>query len=394
MKIEIEKGKRIGNIKLVCPPMSLTNKSQPMSSTNLDEDLSVNDTNDTSFRTDDSISGVSAGAGAADFTSPTHVPGHIRNDPRASFGAASRPSSEHGRTSPSADNTARLFRSLGLEDEDDAFSVDSKPAASSISNDRIKMNMTKTNPQELYHMICPEVISHDNNLFAVISLKIPPAYVDSVSLEVLPCGRKAKMTLEVPPVFQQPEYILGAQVSSAMSVLHAAVVAALSQQKSTAEAKVKHKLVLNLPFQAEPGTSDALLGAGTGQNVGYLKIAKASQALQFTGNVFFVFKKIQNNFKSSSAASCILFDANSGNFHNPETRRVPPPARRGAGPPGNPSNENDAGADVHMESASGPPSATNSRRRARVSNLEDVDQERPTSFVAFEVSRIEQEGGD
>jgi len=251
-----------------------------MSSTNLDEDCTLSG-NDTSFRTDDTcfIAGVGspAPAGAADFTSPRHVPTHIRDDPRASFGAASRPaSSGHGCTSPSVD-TARMFRSLGLGGEDDAFSVDSKPAASSISNDRIKMKMTETNPQELYHMICPEVITHDNNLFAVISLKIPPAYVDSVSLEVLPCGRKAKMTLEVPPVFQTPEYIIGAQVSSnEMSVLREAVVAALSQQKPTAEAKVKHILVLNLPFQAEPGTSDALLGAGTGQNVGYLKISKVS----------------------------------------------------------------------------------------------------------------------
>jgi len=103
--------------------------------------------------------------------------------------------------------------------------------------------------------------------------------------------------------------------------------------------------------------------------------------------VFFVFKKIQNNFKTSSAASCILFDANSGNFHNQDTSlRVPPPAHRGAGPPGNPSDENDAGADVHMESASGaasgPPSASTSRRRACVGNEEDVNQ-CPTSFVAF-----------
>lgn len=174
-----------------------------MSQSSVDPSFSLGDYSDVSI---DTVGAQSETSRLFASPSPIRRP-HIRDDARSRFGAASRPS----RSDSPCTDAANIFEQMELGEDKDTYTVDcdSKPAA---SDDRIQIDLNRTKVGHLYHMICPEIIMKGSNSYAVFSMKVAPAYVDHMSVEVLQCGRKAQITFAVPPTFQNASFLVGAQV--------------------------------------------------------------------------------------------------------------------------------------------------------------------------------------
>ena len=177
--------------------------------------------------------------------------------------------------------------------------------ASRRSSDRISICTEESDIDRFYHFINPDVITLDNDRFAICRLNIPTAFSDYINVRVIDGGYKAKVMFTTPPSYENEQFILGTAIAEdergdLTNVLVKAVHEELMERKVHCTSKTTYSLVLDLPFQAEAQTSNELLRGESGQRCNLIPIDRIDQnANKWTGNLELVFKEIGNDFKQN-----------------------------------------------------------------------------------------------
>lgn len=226
---------------------------------------------------------------------------------RRGFGAASVPVND---VQPSNFPLQDMMINMGLNASPSPMEP-TKLISTQQQEDRVKLNIGASNVQRFYHIVTPRVIQHDGSRFALCSLKVPPSYSNHVEVKVRACGRQAEVTFTKPKVCENEIVLLG-DVSnrSDMDIVYEAIRETIASQKEREETRITHKLVLDLPFHADPSTSTELLGLTkqgeeTGQRSDLLPVKKIPDVFNYTCNVVFVFKELATNFRSVSSPALV-----------------------------------------------------------------------------------------
>ena len=188
------------------------------------------------------------------------------------------------------------------------------------SNDRVRLNVRKSNLNRYFHVMNPDAVTMaSRNIYNWISFKFPCAYKKGMDLKIDEGGRSATCTLEVPELAQNPNNLIGKNLSSS-HVLFQAVQQEIYSRKVRQDAKANNiPIVMKLPFKAHTSTSDDLFGEGTGQSAGFVmavpkretnSTANCTTSIKgnTTCNAVFVFKKHGNHFEVVSGVSTNTFD--------------------------------------------------------------------------------------
>ena len=108
-------------------------------------------------------------------------------------------------------------------------------------------------------------------------------------------GQKAEITFRRPQVTLDPSVICDVAFDGPDTVVHAALEKYFEKRRKSIDEPIKNKLVIHLPFEADPEPSSDLLGSGF-QN---LIISPPPSEFHASRSIIVTFKKKSSNFASS-----------------------------------------------------------------------------------------------
>lgn len=181
------------------------------------------------------------------------------------------------------------------------------------SQDRVTVNLSSSNLQHYLFALAPDVFSYRSELYCMISLKVHPSFCqESIKVKVSNDGWRASITFPMPKSYMEPRNLLGADIAED-HVIYQAVKSEIFRLQKHIEKQPIALLQLNLPFPAEPKTTDDIFGARSGQTANLIPLISTKSKQQiypdnFTGNVVFFFKKRGGSFHLSTRTSSLSHD--------------------------------------------------------------------------------------
>ena len=137
----------------------------------------------------------------------------------------------------------------------------STPGVKNAKEEAVRLNLAASDHQTIFSICAPEVFRLRDHKYAVFSMRLPTPYTEEhVSVDIN--KRQATLLFTKPVRTLDTTIICGVLFEQEDTVIHSAIDSYLAKRRRSVDEAIVNKLVLNLPFEAEPQLSNDVLLAG------------------------------------------------------------------------------------------------------------------------------------